>query len=168
MSTAAPSVSVRRASFQDASAVLALARRFVQCLPFAHFVAFDEEAARSTILQALDRGVVFVLEEGPPLMAPEVDTGDGRRIVGAIMGMLTPWWFSRELIAAELGWWVDPDHRGHGDLLRQRFEAWATVQHAPVVSMSDVRLDDATPAGELYARKGYECVERAWLKRLRA
>jgi hypothetical protein len=63
---------------------------------------------------------------------------------------------------------VDEDSRGHGDLLRQQFERWARMQRAPVVAMSDVILDDATPAGELYAKKGYEVVERAWLKRLGA
>lgn len=167
MSTAAPSVSVRRASIQDASAVLALAGRFVQRSPYVQFVAYDAERARATVLQALDRGVVFVLEEGPARTEFEVDNGD-RRIVGAIMGMLTPWWFTAELIAAELGWWVDEDKRGHGDELRRRFEQWAKSTGAPVVSLSDVKLDDAMPNGTLYERAGYEVVERAWLKRLRA
>lgn len=152
--TTSTALAVRRAGLPDAAAILPLAKRFVERSPFAQYVTYDEEQARQALLQCLGRGAVYVLE-----------TEDGR-VVGAIMGHLTPWWFSRELVAAELGWWVNEDSRGHGDVLRQRFEAWAREQRAPVVSMSDVLLDDATPAGELFEKKGYECVERAWLKRL--
>jgi GNAT superfamily N-acetyltransferase len=165
VSTAAPAVTCRRASIQDASAVLSLARRFVSRSPFAQFVEYDEETTRGTILQALDRGIVFVLE-----LPPEVDsygTPKPPKVVGAIMGALMPLWFSRELTAIELGWWVDDDHRGHGSALRLKFEEWARQMRAPVVSMSDVVLDDATPAGTLYERAGYEMVERSWMKGLR-
>jgi hypothetical protein len=167
VTTTATSVPVvRAAGIQDANAVLSFARRFVELSPFAHFVEFDADTARQAILQALTRGVVFVLEL--PMPPDRFGNPQPPKIVGAIMGILTPWWFSREMIAAELGWWVDPEHRGRGDDLRRRFEAWAVQQRAPVVSLSDVKLDDAMPNGLLYARAGYEVVERAWLKRLRA
>jgi hypothetical protein len=158
---------VRRAEMQDATAILPLAKRFVERSPYAQYVTYDEEQARSTLLHALDRGVVYVLEVDEP-GHDEPGPPPPKRIVGAIMGMLTAGWFTRDLVATELGWWVDEDSRGHGDLLRQQFERWARLQRAPVVAMSDVILDDATPAGELYAKKGYEVVERAWLKRLGA
>jgi GNAT superfamily N-acetyltransferase len=146
---------VRRAGLQDAVAILPLAKRFVDRSPYAQYVTYDEEQARAALLQALSHGAVYVLE-----------TEDGR-IVGAIMGMMVPWWFSKDVVAAEMGWWVNEDARGQGDALRQRFEQWARDMRAPVVSMSDVILDDTTPAGALYERKGYELVERAWLKGLR-
>lgn len=166
MTTTAPSVTVRSASIADASAVLAFARRFVELSPFSQFVSFDEDTARQSILQALSRGVVFVLEK--PLPRDGFGNEQPPKIVGAIMGVMAPLWFSREVIAAELGWWVDPEHRGHGDELRRRFEAWARQQRAPVVSLSDLKLDDSMPNGTLYERAGYEVVERAWLKRLGA
>jgi hypothetical protein len=163
---APPAVKVRRASIQDASGILRLAKRFVNISPFAQFVEYSEDVTRGSVLAALDRGVVFVLE-----LAPETDRFgqlQPPKIVGALMGTLLPLWFSGELVAQELGWFVDEEHRGHGDLLRQRFEAWAIQVRAPVVSMSDVRLDNATPDGNtLYERKGYQVVERGWMKGLR-
>lgn len=165
MSTVAPSAIVRRAGIPDASAVLVFAKRFVDRSPFARFVDYSEDAARTMLLQCLDRGAVFVLEipgvhrEHEPMPPP--------KIVGALMGTLTPLWFSKEMIACELGWWVDEDHRGSGNTLRLRFEAWARQVRAPVVCMSDVVMDNSTPAGELYQRAGYDCVERAWMKGLR-
>jgi GNAT superfamily N-acetyltransferase len=164
--TTTATVTVRSAGIADASTVLAFARRFIELSPFAHFVEFDEESARQTILQALSRGIVFVMEL--PMPVDRFGNEQPPKVVGAIMGILTPWWFSRESVAAELGWWVDPEHRGHGDELRRRFEGWAKQQRAPVVSLSDVKLDDSMPNGTLYERAGYEVVERAWLKRLRA
>ncbi len=140
---------------QDATAILALARKFTSRAVFASFIAYDDDAARGTVLAALDRGVVFVLEVGG-------------RIVGGIMGSLATVWFSRELVASELGWFVEDEHRGHGDELRRRFEAWGKSVGAPCSSLSDVKLDDAMPNGQLYERAGYEVVERSWLKNLRA
>lgn len=131
--------------------MLRLASRFVARSPFARFVCYDPEIARDSILALVDRGAAFVMVVGD-------------EIVGAIIGSVTVPWFSRDLIAAELGWWVDPDHRGHGNELRRQFEEWAKAMKAEVVVMSDVVLDDATPAGTLYERAGYEMVERSWIK----
>lgn len=152
VSAQAPTIPVcRRASIEDTQALVGLASRFVSRSPFARFVCYDPEVARDTILAIIDRGAVFVLEsEG--------------RVVGAIIGAQAPLWFSRDVAATELGWWIDPDYRGRGNDLRREFEHWAHEVGASVVVMSDVTMDDATPAGTLYERAGYEMVERAWMK----
>jgi GNAT superfamily N-acetyltransferase len=151
MQALAPTAIVRRASLLDTDGVLALTTRFVQRSPHAQFVCYDPEVAREALLGMLDRGAVFVLESG-------------ERILGAIAGVLSPLWFSRDVVAVELGWWVDADARGHGEQLRREFEHWAREQGAEAVCMSDVVLDDATPAGTLYERAGYAMVERSWIK----
>lgn len=151
MQAPAPTAIVRRANLEDTSEVLALTDRFVRRSPFARFVCFDPEVARDALLMMLDRGAVFV-------------TVVDDRIVGAIAGVCAPLWFSRDIAATELGWWVEPTHRGLGNALRREFEHWAKAQGASVVNMSDVVLDDTTPAGALYEAAGYEMVERAWMK----
>lgn len=145
---------VRRATLQDANAILPLARKFAQRTVYAHFVPYDDETARGRILEALSRGVFFVLDV------------DGK-IVGGIMGVVAPTiWFSPVPVTQELGWFVDDDYRGHGDELRKRFEACGKQLRTPVCVLSDVRLDDAMPNGQLYERAGYHVSERAWIKSL--
>ena len=144
---------VRRASLQDVDLILRLARRFVAVTPFARVLRTDDACLRAGLLALLDTGAVFVLE-------------DGERIVGALVATLTQTWVSPSPVACELGWWVSEEARGRGTLLLDAFESWAADCGAEACILSDLVHNGQTPAGTLYERHGYECMERAHIKAL--
>lgn len=83
---------------------------------------------------------------------------------GMIAGRLAPYAFAPLLIAAELGWWVEPEHRKSkvGKELLEAFEYWAKQKNCKMVTM--VSLDDEV--GKIYERKGYHLAERVYMKEL--
>ena len=71
--------------------------------------------------------------------------------------------FIKGKIAAELMWYVSPEHRGSklAPKLLEAFQEWAKVIGASYLSLSsldDERLD------KLYKKMGYEPVEKSYLK----
>lgn len=91
-----------------------------------------------------------------------VDAEQG--IIG-MLGVLTfeqP--FSGELIASELFWWLDPNHRGHGCWLLKRAERWARERGA--VRMSMMSPVDKPRVASTYMAMGYTEVERVFQRDL--
>ena len=89
------------------------------------------------------------------------------KIVGCICGIITNFWFARNTkVAAELGWWVNEEHRGSTASIRllQAFENWAKEHGVKAITMSDLVINGDTPAGPIYKKLGYELVERAHVK----
>jgi len=84
---------------------------------------------------------------------------------GMIAGMVTPFIFGNLKVAAEVGWWVEPEHRkeGVGLNLLTAFEFWAKKVGCASVTM--VSLDDEL--GKFYERNGYTLYERAYMKELK-
>jgi len=147
----AATYTLRRADLSDVPGIVRIARSFLGVSGYGRLFDLTHEDITCAIDEVIDsdEGVCFVVECDD-------------RIVGAILGKRSPVWLKRGVtVAVELGWWVDPDHRGHGvDLLRE-FEAWA--KPLPVV-VSDTIMDGATPAGPLLERLGYEMIERCFVK----
>jgi GNAT superfamily N-acetyltransferase len=143
---------VRRATQQDAGAILELSRRFLAGSPYGHLLAFNPDALESLIAFTLERGAVFLAEvDGAP--------------VGFLAGMVVHNPISGELMAEEFAWWVNPEQRG-GRLayyILRSFEEWAG-------QMGSVCLKMVAPAGSdvgrFYARLGYTPLETAFIKRL--
>jgi GNAT superfamily N-acetyltransferase len=147
---------LRRADAEDAHGIARLARPFIAVSDFGRWFACDQERIEGALRDLVSH------EQGIGLVA-EVDNW----IVGAIVGRLTsPWFDPTARVAAELGWWVDPEHRGHGAQLLREFESWARDQKADCVALSDLLHTNAAPAGTLLERHGYELVERSWVKGL--
>jgi hypothetical protein len=118
---------VRRASTQDASALLDLAPNFIANSPYWGMVQPDAEMVRMAILNSLGgaagtahRGVVFVLD-------------DGGQIVGAMVGAVESLKWSRGLVAEEVGGWVDEKHANRVDDLRDALRKWADSNRAPSI-----------------------------------
>lgn len=150
-----PGMHIRPATADDLDALVALGHRFFAFSRFVDFVAFDAAAARAALVRLMDTGLVLVAE-----------AADGQ-VAGGIAGMLAPVWFNPGArMAAELGWWVDDAYRGSlaGVKLAWAFEQWGREQGAVAVSMSDLVIDGATPAGPLFERLGYRVVERCQVK----
>ena len=146
---------IRPATDDDLDALVALGHRFFAFSRFADFVKFDASAARASLSRLKESGLVLVAE-----------AADGQ-IAGGIAGLLAPVWFNPSAcMAAELGWWVDAAYRGSsaGVKLAKAFEQWAREHGAVAVSMSDLVISGATPAGQLFEKLGYRVVERCQVK----
>lgn len=83
---------------------------------------------------------------------------------GMIAGIKSPCLFNEGLVATELAWWVDEEHResGIGKELLDSFEYWAKRIGCDFVTM--VSLDDNL--GKFYEDEGYKLYERAYMKKL--
>lgn len=89
-------------------------------------------------------------------------TNGGPEPVGMIAGACYENQISGELEAKEAFWFVEPEHRGHGMDLLERFESWASEHKAKRVWM--VRLDGLRERAldRIYERRGYRPVERSF------
>lgn len=88
--------------------------------------------------------------------------------VGMLMATTSEMLFSEEKLGVELMWWVNEDHR-NGTLgweLFKAFEYWAKQIGCKAVQMSSVASEYAERLNKIYARKGYQLMERAYLKEL--
>jgi GNAT superfamily N-acetyltransferase len=83
-------------------------------------------------------------------------------ITGGICGHVFDHPMSGERVAAEVGWWMEPDSRGHGIRLFKAFEAWASSAGASAVQM--VAPNERVAA--FYARVGYEPIETTYQRRV--
>ncbi|MFN8758715.1 MAG: GNAT family N-acetyltransferase [Tagaea sp.] len=149
---------VRPATEADVDALAAMGGRFFAFSPYARSVPFDPETVRAVLAEAIGTPHAFV-------WIAEVDG----TIAGALLGVLAPLWFNPDaLVATELAWWIDEEHRGGTLALRLHatFEEWADRAGAASVVMSDLVVPGAKSAGPLLERLGYRLVERTHLKEL--
>ena len=70
------------------------------------------------------------------------------------------------LIATELFWWVDEDHRGNGvgKRLLDGLESWARDKGAERLNM--IAMDSLDDVGKLYESAGYRKFETSYVRKL--
>lgn len=152
MLTATPtSLIVREATVDDVPALVAMGQRFrnetIYATRLPENTAQMGEIARRLIVE--DNGHVLVVDR------------DGA-LVGTIGLLVFPHHFSGALTAAELFFWVNPEHRGHGVRLLRRAEQWARDRGATTMQM----IAPTPEVGTLYTRLGYAALEVAYEKEL--
>ncbi len=147
-------VTCRRATVEDVSALVALVRTFIQTTAYRKYVGDSPETIERTVrwMLSIDAAAIFVAH------VPD----------GAIVGMLGVVEFSHPLsgalAASELFWWLDPAYRGWGGWLLRRAEKWAKSRGCQTIQM--VAPDDKPLVQEMYRRVGYTAVELAFQKEL--
>ena len=112
-------------------------------------VPFDSISSEFTARQLMDDGLLLV--------------GEG----GMIGGLAYPHFFNAQvIIAQEIFWWVDIEHRGSrlGLRLFEGFESWARDLGAKHVTM--IALASQKPVHNLYLRKGYREMESSYVREL--
>ncbi|MDR0250198.1 MAG: GNAT family N-acetyltransferase [Burkholderiales bacterium] len=153
-------MSIRRATVDDIPVIADGAARFVSQSPFAPFAQFSKDAFTPVARWLIEgeSSVAFVAEVNG-------------EVVGAIVGMLAPLWFSPSVIlGSEIGWWVNEEHRGStvGGRLLIAFERWATERGASAVTLSDLIVSDANSGVRgldlMMQRARYTMAERCYLK----
>jgi GNAT superfamily N-acetyltransferase len=123
---------------------------------YARFAKPDEAQILATLERILEHGAIFVAEI------------DGA-VAGFIACVMHGAWFDPGFrIALEAAWWMHPQARGRPEGVRLlfAFERWAKEQGANAICMSDIRLEEDSPASEILGRLGYQVSERTFIKEL--
>lgn len=147
---------VRRAAVDDVPAMVLIGRRFLAESGFEKRGIFGNPHKLHASLEHSigdDSYGVFVADHGGV-------------IVGVASAIKFTTYFSDTPISLELFWWVAPEHRGGSAALRmmQAMEDWAWSVGCATFSMVDIVAIDG-PATSIYERRGFELVERTWMKR---
>ena len=140
---------LREATVDDLPQIVAMGRAFRE----AHYAEFIVENVPRMETQAR----ALIEGESSLLLVAEGPSG----LVGMIGMMLFPHFLSGELVAGELFWWVDPDHRGFAGLrLLKQAEKWAVEHGAARIQMIAPTLE----VGRIYRRLGYQWIETGFQK----
>lgn len=144
---------VRRATQDDAPAIIAMGAKFFADTSYAAFADYSDASASVLVAMMLDGGVLLVAEN------------DGV-LIGMAGLVVTPFLFNHALKAAhEVMWWVDPAARrtGAGAALLHAIEPACRAAGAAVIQM--IHLADSPPqAAALYERAGYVHSESSYTK----
>lgn len=147
---------IRSATQEDLPKLVAMGMGFLQSSVYARCLAPSVEGMEAGVKAVLDNGVVLVAV-------------DGDRLLGGIVGIAAPLWCQPEtLVAIELAWWMQPEHRNSaaGVRLLFAFEDWAKQQGLAMVVLSDLVPTDRTKQDitPMLDRLGYQMVERSHIK----
>lgn len=143
------------ASLEDHLAVRRMGRAFLEATPYGPLL--------ETTADDIDNLIAIVdahRERGLLLLA--VDDQD--QAFGMIAMLMLPNPFNRRLVADEIVWWVDTDHRGAlraGPALLDAAENWARAQGAYLVKMV---APFGSKVARYYDRRGYSPIETTHAK----
>jgi GNAT superfamily N-acetyltransferase len=140
---------IRKAIAADKARVLMMAKAFHQAsgvpLPFS-------AAAASVLFDA-------ALADGDRLCLVHESDGIARGVLAAVAA---PHHLAPVKVASEIIWWIDPDWRGRAAMkMLAAYEQWAVDRGCQYVGMVGLGADPAVST--LYARRGYQAVERHFL-----
>lgn len=143
---------IRKATHDDVFDLLVLARGFSREAPTMH--KWNKDKTETMLKACIDNDLTTIL-----VMESEDE------VVGGIVGVVQPLFMSHTVVASELAWFVDPDHRGKGALkLVKAFEGWAKEKGAEYITMADIR--GISDLSNMYKRMGYELTEAAYSKKV--
>jgi len=146
-------MNLKLATLDDLPDVVRLAEAFAHESPYASETITGEiEQFAKDLLRDPTKGIVVLyVKDGKP--------------VGLIGGIITKMLMSQSLIATELMWYVEPEHRGSRKslALKEAFEFWGRKMGAKFIAMSSL-LQSNPSIERYYDRTGYKLQEKAYLK----
>jgi GNAT superfamily N-acetyltransferase len=145
---------IRRATEDDAEALLVMARKFVAFAPYHDRVTATDDELRAIITYFTANATVFVAEKHGA-------------VIGMLVAVLAPVWYAPSCrVATELAWWVEQEHRGGTAAIRliQAFEKWAKDECAVMVTMSNLEVETDNRVSSMLARMGYRIMEQSHTK----
>ena len=88
--------------------------------------------------------------------------------VGLLVGQAAPFALTGALIASELSWWVDPQHRGGpaAKELLEAYEYWAKQVGCKYIQTVALNNESLPVLTRFYERKGYAKLETCFMKEL--
>lgn len=147
-------MTIRPATAADIPRIVEIGRQFCEEARWGDLLEIDPDSLAASLAGLIEGGVVLVAE---PAGA----------VVGAACAVLFPLYLNHaHLAAAEMFWWVDPEHRGGvgGDLL-DALERAVEERGAATFSMLTVAGLRDQALGRLYRRRGYRPAETTYTKR---
>lgn len=146
-------MTLKLATTEDLGAVIDMAMSFAKASPYKDLPMEREKIEELVLALMRDHNKTIVILYM-----------HGDKPVGMIAGMSSEMIFSREIIASEVIWWVDPGFRSRKTLaLKEAYEFWAKRIGAKYIQMAN--LDDQK-IERYYERTGYTLTERAYLKKV--
>jgi GNAT superfamily N-acetyltransferase len=139
---------IREADLSDLEVIVALGLRFASESVYADRLMVTEAGVRTTAQWLLGgSGTIFLSDK------------DGA-VVGMIGVSILPHFLSGMLYGAEVFWWCNPEHRGHGLRLLRRAEQWAQERGARFFQAT-APTDDVSA---IYERLSYRKIETGYQK----
>lgn len=88
------------------------------------------------------------------------------KIIGMLVGAAYPNFFSGDMQAQEMLWFIDNAHRrsGLGKELLKNFEAWALSKGAKEIAMVALRSLNSDKVAQIYKSLGYKEIERSFVR----
>ena len=140
---------IRCLEYADIPETVELARKFVEESAFSRFTFSHEKMAANLSLAITHPHIAFchvVEHEG--------------KLVGALVGYISEFFFGPDLIASDSGWFVLPEYRGSRSAVRllKNFEKWAKANGAKEVAMGVSTDVSPEKTGALLQKLGYKHV----------
>tara|TARA_B100001094_G_scaffold332932_1_gene407395 strand:+ start:7224 stop:7691 length:468 start_codon:yes stop_codon:yes gene_type:complete len=154
-------ITTRLAGIEDAKNVLPLLEEFF--LQTKHHIDHGVPWIEEQTSKVLDNLINH--SESGVIIAQDKDG----KVIGTTAGLKTDLWLAPcSSVGVELFWYVYPEHRKTraGYLLFQALEAWAKDVGCDALTMVALDHLEADKIAKVYRRKGYEPIERAYIKRL--
>jgi GNAT superfamily N-acetyltransferase len=128
-------------------------RKFWETTPYTD-LPYDEATVYDLLATMVEQQMLVLVKEGG-------------RIVGGAGGTIGPIFFNRHTrVGYECFWWIEPAFRGQGMLLLRALERAAEEAGCTHWLMMALEDDSVEQVDVLYRRRGYQRVERGYLKRL--
>lgn len=147
---------IRQAHIDDVPTLVEMGERFYNYSNLKHYVEYDPQSVTSLLAQLLLSGFLYVA----------VHDEDG--IVAGLAGTMSTLWFNSGIpVASEMAWWVEEKHRKSSVAIKlyKKFESWAHERGVSRIIMSDLVIDEDTPAAKLFKKMGFSVIERAHIKK---
>lgn len=140
---------IRCLEYADIPETVELARKFVEESAFSRFQFSHEKMAANLSLAVTHPHIAFchvVEHEG--------------RLVGALVGYISEFFFGPDLIASDSGWFILPEYRGSRSAVKllKNFEKWAKANGAKEVAMGVSTDVSPEKTGALLQKLGYKHV----------
>ncbi len=142
-------LTIRDGVLADVPRLVALGCEFRSQSSYRRFITENPEQMKVLAEKLVQNGTLLVMA------SPE-------EIFGMLGYFIYPHYLSGEIIAGEVFWWVDPQHRGHGLMLLDEMEERARKQSAKLVQM----IAPTEQLERVYGRLGFEKVESTWQRPL--
>jgi GNAT superfamily N-acetyltransferase len=142
-------VEIRCLEYADIPETVELARKFVAESAFSRFQFSPEKMAVNLSLAITHPHIAFchVVEHD-------------EKLVGALLGYISEFFFGSDLIASDSGWFILPEYRGSRSAVRllKNFQAWAKANGAKEVAMGVSTDVNPEKTGALLQKLGYKHV----------
>lgn len=147
---------IREAKLEDIPIILTMGNEFLKESKVNVFIPYDEITLYNFVLNGINNSTSTIL----------LYEDSNKQVLGFIGGIIFPHPFNNNIkIAAELVWWVYPEHRGTvGKPLLNSFEIWGKSNSVNIISVMSLENMNPTTIDKIYKKQGYQLIEHSYFK----